>query len=68
MFHFQNINGKQPKRLEARIYSNTYTIIASLPLLILIISTNFNFSFSLREINVVLKFLIIIFKTYLRFQ
>lgn len=56
-------SGKQPERLQARIYLIIYTITASLPLLIRIILINYNQSFitsfiSIQKLNIPLLFLI----------
>nr|YP_009655374.1 NADH dehydrogenase subunit 4 [Epeus alboguttatus]QCL18091.1 NADH dehydrogenase subunit 4 [Epeus alboguttatus] len=54
------MNGKQPERLQASIYLIMYTVMASLPLLMMIIFTNINNSFILNNMNM-MKFSMIIF-------
>nr|YP_009040877.1 NADH dehydrogenase subunit 4 [Telamonia vlijmi]AIB04198.1 NADH dehydrogenase subunit 4 [Telamonia vlijmi] len=54
------MNGKQPERLQASIYLIMYTVMASLPLLMMIISSNSNNSFTFNKIKL-LKFSLIIF-------
>lgn len=54
------INGKQPERLQARIYLIIYTVTASLPLLIIIIFHINNLSFTLSS-NIISKNSLIIF-------
>lgn len=54
------IEGKQPERIQARIYLLIYTITASLPLLIRIIFILNNYSFTI-SILLIYKFNIIIF-------
>lgn len=54
------LNGKQPERLQARIYLIIYTVTASLPLLIRIIFCINNTSFLLSN-TILIKFTIILF-------
>lgn len=54
------LNGKQPERLQARIYLIIYTVTASLPLLISIIFLTNNNSFIFSYI-IIIKFYIILF-------
>lgn len=53
------INGKQPERLQARIYLIIYTVLASLPLLIRIIIIKTNSSFILSNIIITNYYMII---------
>lgn len=56
------IDGKQPERLQARIYLIIYTITASLPLLIRILFLKNNPSFTLSNI-IIIKFNLILLLT-----